>query len=105
MNLYPFIKPWLFAMDAERAHNFTLNSLDKVHALGLGFLAHESIPRDERIFCGLKLPNPVGLAAGLDKDGKHIDALANLGKKFFHRGELIHGLEILGQVLEPYRVS
>ncbi len=86
MNLYPFIKPWLFAMNAERAHNFTLNSLDKVHALGLGFLAHESIPRDERIFCGLKLPNPVGLAAGLDKDGKHIDALANLGFGFIEIG-------------------
>ena len=86
MNLYPFIKPWLFAMDAERAHNFTLHSLDKVHALGLGFLANESIPGDERIFCGLKLPNPVGLAAGLDKDGKHIDALANLGFGFIEIG-------------------
>lgn len=73
-------------MDAEKAHNFTLNSLDKAHALGLGFLSHEHIPNDERLFCGLKLPNPVGLAAGLDKDGKHIDALANLGFGFLEIG-------------------
>lgn len=86
MNLYPFVKPWLFAMDAERAHNLTLNSLDKAHAWGLGFLTQEKIPQDERIFCGLRLPNPVGLAAGLDKDGKHIDALAGLGFGFIEIG-------------------
>ncbi len=86
MNLYPFVKPWLFTMDPERAHNFTLNSLDKAHSLGLDFLSHEHIPNDERLFCGLKLPNPVGLAAGLDKDGKHIDALANLGFGFLEIG-------------------
>ena len=73
-------------MDPERAHNFTLNSLDKAHSLGLGFLSHEHIPNDERLFCGLKLPNPIGLAAGLDKDGKHIDALANLGFGFLEIG-------------------
>lgn len=86
MNFYPFVKPWLFAMDAEKAHNLTLNSLDKAHSLGLGFLSHQKIPSDERFFCGLKLPNPVGLAAGLDKDGKHIDALANLGFGFLEIG-------------------
>jgi dihydroorotate dehydrogenase len=86
MNLYPLVKPCLFAMDAERAHNLTLSTLDKVHALGLGFLSQEKIARDERIFCGLKIPNPVGLAAGLDKDGKHIDALADLGFGFIEIG-------------------
>ena len=86
MNLYPFVKPWLFAMDAEKAHNFTLNSLDKAHALGLDFLSRTTIPKDERLFCGLKLPNPIGLAAGLDKDGKHIDALASLGFGFLEIG-------------------
>ncbi len=86
MNLYPLVKPCLFAMDAERAHNLTLSTLDKVHALGLGFLAQEKIASDERVFCGLKIPNPVGLAAGLDKDGKHIDALADLGFGFIEIG-------------------
>jgi dihydroorotate dehydrogenase len=86
MNLYPLIKPCLFAMDAERAHNLTLGSLDKVHQLGLGTLTNKKIPRDERIFCGLRLPNPVGLAAGLDKDGKHIDALGDLGFGFIEIG-------------------
>ena len=68
MNLYPLVKPCLFAMDPERAHNLTLNTLDKVHALGLGFLSQEKIAPDERTFCGLKIPNPVGLAAGLADD-------------------------------------
>jgi len=86
MNLYPLIKPYLFAMDAERAHNLTLGSLDKVHQLGLGSLTNKKIPRVERFFCGLRLPNPVGLAAGLDKDGKHIDALADLGFGFIEIG-------------------
>lgn len=86
MNLYPLIKPCLFAMDAERAHNLTLGSLDRVHQLGLGSLTNKRIPRDERDFCGLRLPNPVGLAAGLDKDGKHIDALGDLGFGFIEIG-------------------
>jgi dihydroorotate dehydrogenase len=48
MNLYPLVKPCLFAMDAERAHNLTLKTLDKVHALGLGFLSQEKIARDDK---------------------------------------------------------
>jgi dihydroorotate dehydrogenase len=86
MNLYPLIKPCLFAMDAERAHNLTLGSLDRIHQLGLGSLINKRIPLDERHFCGLRLPNPIGLAAGLDKDGKHIDALGDLGFGFIEIG-------------------
>lgn len=86
MNLYPFVKPWLFAMDAERAHHLTLQSLNRAYRCGLGSISHEDIPRDERIICGLRFPNPVGLAAGLDKDGQYIDALANLGFGFIEIG-------------------
>ena len=86
MNLYPIVKPFLFALDPERAHNLTLSTLDTLHRFGLGCLSQEKIARDERLFCGMKLPNPVGLAAGLDKDGKHIDALANLGFGFIEIG-------------------
>ena len=86
MNLYPIVKPFLFALDPERAHNLTLSTLDALHSLGLACLSQEKIPRDERLFCGMKIPNPVGLAAGLDKDGKHIDALANLGFGFIEIG-------------------
>lgn len=86
MNLYPIVKPFLFALDPERAHNLTLSTLDTLHSLGLACLSQEKIPRDERLFCGMKIPNPVGLAAGLDKDGKHIDALANLGFGFIEIG-------------------
>jgi dihydroorotate dehydrogenase len=86
MNLYPFVKPCLFAMDPERAHNLTLKALDSFHQIGLDALSHQHIPQDSKVFCGLKLPNPIGLAAGLDKDGKHIDALANLGFGFLEIG-------------------
>jgi dihydroorotate dehydrogenase len=86
MNLYPLIKPCLFAMDPEQAHNLTLQALDRLHRIGLDALSHEHIPQDPKVFCGLKLPNPIGLAAGLDKDGKHIDALANLGFGFLEIG-------------------
>lgn len=86
MNLYPFVKPWLFAMDAERAHHLTLNTLAQAYRSGLGFISKENIPADERIVCGLRFPNPVGLAAGLDKDGQYIDALANLGFGFIEIG-------------------
>ncbi len=86
MNLYPFVKPWLFAMDAEKAHHLTLNTLAQAYRSGLGFISKETIPSDERIVCGLRFPNPVGLAAGLDKDGQYIDALANLGFGFIEIG-------------------
>lgn len=86
MNFYPLVKPFLFALDPERAHNLTLGTLDTLHHIGLGCLSQEKIAHDERLLCGIKFPNPVGLAAGLDKDGKHIDALANLGFGFIEIG-------------------
>jgi dihydroorotate dehydrogenase len=60
--------------------------MDRAHALGL--LSH-FVPKpviDPQVFCGLPLGNRVGLAAGLDKDGKHIDALAALGFGFLEIG-------------------
>jgi dihydroorotate dehydrogenase len=60
--------------------------MDRAHALGL--LSH-FVPKpviDPQVFCGLPLGNRVGLAAGLDKDGRHIDALAALGFGFLEIG-------------------
>ena len=76
--LYTFARPFLFSLDPEQAHNLTLPLLKKSAALGMGAF----IPRpasDPRKVMGITFPNPVGLAAGLDKDGKYIDALAALG--------------------------
>lgn len=76
--LYALARPMLFSMDAEKAHNFALPALQKSAKLGLTKI----LPRpaaDARTVMGIRFPNPVGLAAGLDKDGAYIDGLAALG--------------------------
>jgi dihydroorotate dehydrogenase len=86
MSAYSFLRPGLFCLDPEQAHNLALGSMDRAHALGL--LSH-FVPKpviDPYSLCGLPLRNRVGLAAGLDKDGKHIDALAALGFGFLEIG-------------------
>ena len=86
MNLYSLIKPWLFAMDAERAHNLTLKSLKMAQQMGLTSLLTAPAVKDSYNCCELTLKNRVGLAAGLDKDGKYIDGLAALGFGFIEIG-------------------
>ncbi|WP_295996173.1 quinone-dependent dihydroorotate dehydrogenase [Rugamonas sp.] len=76
--LYSLARPLLFAMDAEAAHHFTLPALKRAAALGLTRLLTPP-PADPRTVMGITFKNPVGLAAGLDKDGAYIDALADLG--------------------------
>jgi dihydroorotate dehydrogenase len=86
IDRYSFLRPWLFCLDPEQAHNLTLTNLDRAQRLGLleKFLTQPLA--DPRTLCGITFPNPVGLAAGLDKDGKHIDALAALGFGFLEIG-------------------
>ncbi len=81
--MYGLLRPALFRLDAERAHHLTLQSLELAYRSGLGRLLFPRPPlcRSRRIM-GLDFPNPVGLAAGLDKNGAHIDALAALGFGF-----------------------
>ena len=76
--LYSLVRPALFSMDPENAHHLTLPLLKKVVGLGMGNLFCRPAP-DPRQVMGITFPNPVGLAAGLDKDGAFIDALAALG--------------------------
>src|SRR5690606_25543261 len=84
--MYALARPWLFRLDAEQAHDLSLKMLDKAHASGLGaLLARRPEPLPTRVF-GLDFPNPVGLAAGLDKDGAHIDSLMALGFGFVEIG-------------------
>src|SRR5262245_20075091 len=84
--LYRAVRPLLFAVDPETAHAFTLRSLDCLARLGLASIAAGSAPALPVRAMGLDFPNPVGLAAGLDKDGEHIDALAALGFGFLEVG-------------------
>ncbi len=76
--LYALTRPLLFSLNAETAHNMTLPALRKAHALGLTDKLRKPAA-DPRTVMGLNFPNPVGLAAGLDKDGAYIDGLAALG--------------------------
>ncbi|MFZ6844594.1 quinone-dependent dihydroorotate dehydrogenase [Undibacterium sp. RuTC16W] len=75
---YALARPLLFSMDAEEAHNVTLPALRRSAALGLTKLIAKPAS-DPRTVMGIIFPNPVGLAAGLDKDGAYIDGLASLG--------------------------
>lgn len=82
---YALARPLLFALDAETAHNLTLPALGRFARLGLGKLLSPPKP-DPRQVMGIDFPNPVGLAAGLDKDGAYIDGLAALGFGFIEIG-------------------
>ena len=84
--MYPFIRPLLFALDPETAHHATLDALQAAHSLGLLALCSKRPAADPRKAMGLTFPNPVGLAAGLDKNGEYIDALAALGFGFIEIG-------------------
>ena len=84
--LYRAMRPFLFGLDPERAHRLSLNSLDTLHRLGLSRLVAGAAPGVPVRALGLDFPNPVGLAAGLDKNGEHIDALASLGFGFIEIG-------------------
>ena len=84
--MYGLAKPLLFRMDAERAHHFTLDALQSTHRLGLLAWLPKPAQCKPRHVLGLDFPNPVGLAAGLDKNGAYIDALGALGFGFIEVG-------------------
>ncbi len=85
-TIYTLIRPLLFALDAESAHHATLESLRIAAATGLAGLCAPRTGSAPRTVMGLQFPNPVGLAAGLDKNGEYIDALAALGFGFIEIG-------------------
>ncbi|WP_114636962.1 quinone-dependent dihydroorotate dehydrogenase [Polynucleobacter necessarius] len=86
IDSYSLLRPWLFCLDPEKAHHLTLTNLDRAQRWGLLDHMVSKPIQDPHTLCGIEFPNPVGLAAGLDKDGKHIDALAALGFGFLEIG-------------------
>ncbi|MCI0667215.1 MAG: quinone-dependent dihydroorotate dehydrogenase, partial [Methylococcaceae bacterium] len=86
MKLYPLIRPCLFQLDPEFAHDLSLKSLAIATRLGFVGRARPSPGRGPAQILDLEFPNPVGLAAGLDKNGEYIDALAALGFGFIEVG-------------------
>lgn len=83
--LYALARPFLFSLDPEAAHHLALPYLKRAAALGLTGAIPKPKP-DPRTLMGITFPNPVGLAAGLDKDGAYIDGLAALGFGFIEIG-------------------
>ncbi|MEL6923900.1 MAG: quinone-dependent dihydroorotate dehydrogenase [Bacteroidota bacterium] len=96
------IKPFLFLFAPEKAHHLTLFLLKTVLAIPLVSSLYRSWyhvedKRLEREVFGLRFPNPVGLAAGFDKDGKHYKAMSSLGFGFLELGTVTP----VGQVGNP----
>jgi dihydroorotate dehydrogenase len=91
VNLYPIIKTLLFQLDAEKAHHLTLKALNRSAPL-LPYLSKiigtpgKSKTVKPLSLMGLEFANPVGLAAGLDKNAEAVDALAALGFGFIETG-------------------
>ena len=86
MNLYPLIRPLLFSLDPETAHEVTLKLLNIAYVSGLGKLIYPAIEDKPVKVMGLSFKNPAGLAAGMDKNGDYIAALAALGFGFVEIG-------------------
>jgi dihydroorotate dehydrogenase len=83
--LYSLARPLLFSLAPERAHELTLSLLKSTHKMGL---MRQNVPAKPVTCMGIEFPNPVGLAAGLDKNGAYIDALADLGFGFIEIGTI-----------------
>ncbi|OIQ86144.1 dihydroorotate dehydrogenase (quinone) [mine drainage metagenome] len=83
---YAAARPLLFALEPEVAHALTLRTVRLLHAAGLSLLLAPARVNDPVQLLGLRFPNRVGLAAGLDKNGEAIDALAALGFGFIEVG-------------------
>jgi len=86
--VYKLVRPLLFSLDPERAHDIALASLDLAARLGLQKPPQSSQQIAPRTVMGLSFPNPVGLAAGLDKNAAHIPAMAALGFGFLEVGTI-----------------
>ncbi len=84
------LRPIFFFFDPEKIHHVSFRLIRWVHAIGLGPLIrryyHLNQPRLKREVFGLTFPNPVGLAAGFDKDALAYKELSNFGFGFIEIG-------------------
>ena len=82
------VRPMLFSLEAETAHHFTIGSLGRASHFdrALSVLKRFAPPSKPKTLFGLTFPNPIGLAAGLDKNGVALPAWAALGFGFIEIG-------------------
>ncbi len=85
---YSLLRNLMFRFDAETSHNIGLKGMSLAERLKLTQLFVAPMPQVPVHVMGLEFPNPVGLAAGLDKNGEHIDGLAALGFGFLEIGTI-----------------
>jgi len=84
--MYNLLRPLLFSVDPELAHELSLDALSALERLKLINLVSPDVPSLPKRVMGLDFPNPVGLAAGLDKDAQCFNALGKLGFGFVEVG-------------------
>ncbi|HNW63847.1 MAG TPA: quinone-dependent dihydroorotate dehydrogenase [Piscinibacter sp.] len=83
---YPLTRSFLFGLDAEIAHDLTLGMLARIQHTPLIRAVAQPRIDDPVTVAGLRFPNRIGLAAGLDKNGRCIDGLAAMGFGFIEVG-------------------
>ncbi len=86
--MYSLLRKALFTLDAETSHDFSLDMLGAAERLRLLNLFAPKIPSDPVSLLGLTFDNPVGLAAGLDKNGDYFNALGQFGFGFVEIGTI-----------------
>jgi dihydroorotate dehydrogenase len=84
--MYTFLRDILFSLDAERSHDLSMGFLKHSQHNFLNRLYAQKLPPKPVQVLGMSFPNPVGLAAGLDKNGECIDAFAAMGFGFIEIG-------------------
>ena len=83
---YSALRKVFFQFDAETIHEFTINNLKKTGGTPLNFIYKQSVEDKPVEVMGIQFPNPVGLAAGLDKNGECINAFHDMGFGFVEVG-------------------
>ena len=89
--MYALLRPLLFLLPPERAHALTFALLDAAARMPilLRSVGGAQTPKGAAVeLMGLRFPSPVGLAAGMDKDARHVNALARIGFGFIEVGTL-----------------
>lgn len=87
-HFYRLARSVLFQLDAEKAHDVTMKSLSKMSRGAARFLMNPGVPSRPVEVMGITFDNPVGLSAGLDKNGAAIDAFDGMGFGFVEIGTI-----------------
>lgn len=86
LDWYRLFRPWLFALPAETAHDLSMSALRTLQRSKMISFFEQPMKVSPRTVMGINFPNPLGLAAGLDKNGACIDAFAAMGFGFLEVG-------------------